>query len=101
MTDMPIACTLRPADLKARLSELAELTRSALISLQRDDLTLHLRYALEAEDRVLRMIEQEQKCCAFLTFTCRRSVTAVELQIDAPEAARESIEEIYAAFELR
>jgi hypothetical protein len=96
--DSPIACTLSADELRNRLNELKELTQDSLISAQRDDLALQLRYKLEAEHTVRRMIEREKECCAFLTFDLRIQSDAIALGISAPEAAREGIEQIYAQF---
>ena len=95
----PIACTLAPGDLKARLGELAELSRSTLADSRREDLTLHLRYFPEAEERVRQMVEKERRCCAFLTFEFEPQAHFVALNITAPEASREAIQDIYAQFE--
>jgi hypothetical protein len=98
VTDPSIVCSLTKKQLRERLDELRELSRDALISAQRDGLALRLRYKLEAEKRVRCMIEREQQCCAFLTFDLRIEVNAVALGINAPEAARQGIEHIYAQF---
>ncbi len=97
-TDPSIACTLTANQLQERLAEIRELTQTALISAQRDDLALQLRYNLEAEHSVRRMIEREQECCAFLTFDLRVESDAIALSISAPEAARQGLEHIYAQF---
>ena len=94
----PVACTLLPTDLKKRLEELARLTRDTLLSGRQEGLVLHLTYKVEAEERVLRMVEKEKECCAFLNFEFCRVEGAVALTITAPEAARESVAEIYAQF---
>jgi hypothetical protein len=98
MTNETITCTLTPFDFKARLGELKELTQDALISARRDDLTLHLRYALTAENRVRRMVEKEQECCAFLAFDLRLGATTIELCITAPAGARDGVGAIYSQF---
>jgi hypothetical protein len=98
MADPSIACSLTENQLRERLGELRELSRDALISAQRDGLALRLRYKLEAENRIRRMIEREQECCAFLTFDLRIEANAVALGINAPETARQGIEHIYAQF---
>jgi hypothetical protein len=98
MSDASISCTLLPDDLKLRLTELAALSRSALVSAKRDDLTLHLQYAPEAVERVRRMAERERECCAFLTFEFEIRPDVVILRITAPEAAREAVQDIYTQF---
>jgi hypothetical protein len=98
MTSSPIACALTPEDFKARLADLNILRKDALISGRRDGLTLHLRYRPEAEERVRRMVEHEQECCAFLTFDLCSAPDATDLRITAPEAARGAIGPIYEQF---
>jgi hypothetical protein len=62
-----IACTLPPAEFKARLTAIAELNAAALVSHRRDDLRLELTYAAAAREQVESMVRGEQACCAFLT----------------------------------
>jgi hypothetical protein len=81
-----------------RLSELAELSQSALGGARREDLTLYLQYFPEAEERVRQMVKKEQECCPFLEFEVETRSNCVALRITAPEAAREAIQDIYAQF---
>jgi hypothetical protein len=64
----PIACTLTGASRQKRIDWIARLARDALGTQERDDLTLRLRYAPDAVDRVRKMVQEEQVCCAFLEF---------------------------------
>jgi hypothetical protein len=48
----PIACTLKPGDLRDRLAWIAALNRDALRGHDRTDLTLRLRYAPPRPDKV-------------------------------------------------
>jgi hypothetical protein len=96
--DKPIACTLASSDRKVRLSELAELSQSALAGARREDLALYLQYFPEAEERVRQMVKKEQECCAFLEFEVEPRSNCLALRITAPEAAREAIQDIYAQF---
>ena len=81
-----------------RLSELAELSQSALAGARREDLTLYLQYFPEAEERVRQMVKKEQECCPFLEFEVEPRSNCLALRITAPEAAREAIQDIYAQF---
>ena len=96
--DPPIACTLAPTELKQRLAELNSLTQETLLSARRNDLTPHLQYPLSTEPRLRHMVAREQQCCAFLHFSLTRRTDRLHLRIDAPEAARQGIEEIYQQF---
>jgi hypothetical protein len=63
--NQPIACTLIDRDFRDRLAWIAELTRDALRGYERADLSLKLRYAGEATQRVQEMILKERACCDF------------------------------------
>ena len=77
----PIACTLIEGDFRDRLAWIAELTRDALRDYERADLTLKLRYAREAAQRVQEMVRKERACCAFLTFEVREQANELWLTI--------------------
>jgi hypothetical protein len=93
-----IACTLGPADFKARLATIAALNSAALLSHRRDDLRLELVYAVKARAQVLEMVRSEQACCAFLTFEIRDEAGGVHVIIEAPEGAREAAETVFEPF---
>jgi hypothetical protein len=67
-TEIPIACTLSATRYRARLAEIAALSREALRHVERHGLTLDLRYEPEAAARVRQLVERERTCCAFVTF---------------------------------
>jgi hypothetical protein len=75
--NQPIACTLIEGDFRDRLAWIAELTRDALRSYERADLTLELRYDPESVQRVQEMIRKERACCAFLMFEIREEADEV------------------------
>jgi hypothetical protein len=77
-TEIPIACTLSATDYRARLAEIAALSRDALRHVERRGLTLDLRYAPEAAARVRQLVEQERTCCAFLQFDLHESADEVQ-----------------------
>jgi hypothetical protein len=52
----------------------------------------------EAATEVLKMIEQERICCAFLTFDIDQRKDAVCVTITAPEAAREAAHMLFGQF---
>ena len=96
--DFPIACTLDVGDFRDRLAQIATLNRDALREHRRDGLMLHLRYAVEARDRVREMVRREQVCCSFLTFDLREEGGEVALTITAPEEARIAAETLFDQF---
>jgi hypothetical protein len=94
----PMVCTLTYKDRRDRVSWIAQLAQDALRTHKRDDLTLYVRYAPEAAERVRKMVHEEQICCAFLKFKLREGSDEVLLTIRAPEAAREVANELFAHF---
>jgi hypothetical protein len=84
----PIACTLTGKDLQDRITWIGQLATGALLSHERADLTLHLRYAPEAVERVRMMVHAEQECCAFLTFDLQEYPDELVVTIKVPEKAR-------------
>lgn len=95
-TDIPIACTLSPSDYRARLAEIATLSRDALRHVERRGRTLELRYALEAAARVRRLVDQERSCCAFLLFELHEDADEVRVLVTAPPAAADAVPDLLA-----
>jgi hypothetical protein len=94
----PIACTLSGEARQDRRAWIARLVRDALRGSERDDLTLRLRFALEAVRRVQDMVRKEQACCSFLTFEMDKRPQEIWLTIRAPEAARAAADALFAQF---
>ena len=94
----PIACTLLGEARQDRRAWIATLVRDALRGSERDDLTLRLRFAPEAVQRVQDMVRMEQACCGFLTFETDERPQEIWLTIRAPEAAREAADALFAQF---
>lgn len=94
----PIACTLSGKDLRDRRASNADLAREGLLSHQRDDLALCLWYRPDVVGRVRQMVEQEEACCAFLSFQVDEQPDAVTLTIRAPEEAREIADALFDQF---
>jgi hypothetical protein len=78
----------------ARLAAIAALSRDALRHVERRGLTLELRYAPAAADRVRALVEQERACCAFLTFDLQDGPDDLRLLVTAPPAAAEVVPEL-------
>jgi hypothetical protein len=94
----PIACRLSIGEYQSRVAWIEGLTRKSLRGRTRDDLVLRLFFAPEAVTEVLKMIEQERICCAFLTFDIDQRKDAVCVTITAPEAAREAAHMLFGQF---
>ena len=80
----PIACTLSPSDLGARLDRIRLLTRQGLRSHHLDGGSLRLLYRAQARDELLEIVAAERLCCAFLRFDLRDTADGPELRIEAP-----------------
>jgi hypothetical protein len=93
-----IACTLSGEAQQDRRAWIAALVRDALRGSERDDLTLRLRFAPEAIQRIQDMVRKEQACCSFLTFEMEERPQELWLIIRAPEAARAAADALFAQF---
>jgi hypothetical protein len=96
MPDLPIACTLGPAALKARRDDLlGTLIRRAE---ERIDLPNGYCIRLKAEDGILARIAQvvdiERQCCRFLRFqlTIEPGADSIVLEVTGPEGTREFLD---------
>lgn len=97
--DQPtIACTLTGNSLRNRIAWIAQLARDSLRSYERDDLALTLRYSPDAVDNVREMVREERACCAFLKFELHECPDELLLTINAPEAARDVADDLFAHF---
>lgn len=96
--EVPIACTLGAGDYQERVAWLAALNQRALRHHHRQDLRLEVTYAADAHADVTRLVEQERACCPFLAFSVVEGGDDVQLVIQAPEAAREAADALFAAF---
>ena len=94
--DTPIACTLSPSDYRARLAEVATVSRDALRRVEQRGAILDLRYSTEAADRVRALVEKERTCCAFLEFELHEHADEVQLLVTVPPVAVTAIPELLA-----
>jgi hypothetical protein len=85
----PIACTLGPDDLTARLDRIAQLARQHLLAQRQDGAALQLLYSADAAAELKDIVALEQQCCAFLKFELAERAKVVELTITAPTEAGE------------
>ena len=99
-TELPIACSLSAAELPARLAEMNDLGRSALVSVERTKTTavLRFRHGAEPVDRLAAIVAAEAWCCAFLDMTLSETGDAISLTISAPSEAAPVLGELVAAF---
>src|SRR3954471_20107912 len=98
MSDLPIACTLTPDDMTARLALIEALSADGLISRTATDAGLRVRLqdTPDVEQRTRELVAAESRCCAFLHFSLGREGGELVLDISGPEDARPVIEMFFA-----
>jgi hypothetical protein len=86
--DLPIACFLDAAGLRARESELARLGHSLISASSPEEVPAVLRFNADHEtrNRLDRIVAAEAECCPFLNLSVREGQT-LELTIDGPADA--------------
>ena len=93
MSDLPIACTLGPAALKARREDLlGGLVRRAEERLELSNgLRVRFRPAENLLAEIAKIIEVERQCCRFLTFqlTVEPDDGAIWLEFTGPAGTKE------------
>ena len=101
MTDLPVACTLGPAALKARREGLlAEVfARAQSIEDLPDGSRLRFAAAGEIVPLLARAVDAERQCCRFLRFqiVVEPDEGPVTLDLTGPPGTREFLEELIAS----
>ena len=99
MTDQPIACTLTPGGMTARLALIDALAADGL--LERTPTESGVRVRLldrpDIEQRTRELVAAESECCAFLDFDLRHENGDLVLDISGPEDARPVVELFFRA----
>jgi hypothetical protein len=65
---------------------------------ERADLTLTLRYAIEAAPRVQEVVSKERACCPFLSFEIHEQANEVWLVIKAREEVQKNTDTLFTPF---
>ena len=90
---IPIACTLQPSDLPARLAEWQSLVAEAA---GRDEVEggVRLRFspATGLAARIATLAEAEQGCCGFFDFALAIGPEGLSLTVTAPAEARSMVD---------
>jgi hypothetical protein len=99
-TELPIACSLSATELPARLAQMAELGRDALVDVKLSGTRATLRFAAGTgvRDRVTSIVAAESACCAFLAMRVSDEPDTVVLDISAPDDAEPVLHELIDAF---
>jgi hypothetical protein len=98
MPDLPIACTLTPGGMTARLALIDALAADGLLDRTptADGLRVRLRDTPEIEQRTRELVHAESACCPFLDFDLRHEDGDLVLEISGPNDARPVIELFFA-----
>jgi hypothetical protein len=98
VTDIPIACTLSPDGLQARLALIDALAADGLLDRTptASGMRVRLRDDPGIEQRTRELVAAESRCCAFLTFELGRDAGDLVLDITGPEDARPVIDLFFA-----
>jgi hypothetical protein len=98
LPDLPIACTLTPDGMTARLALIEALAADGLLDRTPTDASLRvrLRDTPDIEQRTRELVAAESSCCAFLDFDLGREGSELVLDISGPEDARPVIEMFFA-----
>jgi hypothetical protein len=94
MPDLPIACTLSPDGMTARLALIDALAADGLLDRTPTEtgMRVRLRDTSDIEQRTRELVAAESKCCAFLDFDLGRDDGDLMLDISGPEDARPVID---------
>ena len=98
MSDLPIACTLSPGGMTARLALIDALAADGLLDRTPTDagVRVRLRDTPEIEQRTRDLVAAESQCCAFLDFALERDETGLVLDIAGPDEAQPVIDLFFA-----
>jgi hypothetical protein len=94
MPELPIACTLTPDGMTARLALIDALAADGLIGRVATEagLVVRLRDTPDIERRIRDLVAAESACCAFLHFELARHDGELVLDIAGPAEARPVID---------
>jgi hypothetical protein len=100
-TELPIACSLTPAELPARVAEIGAIGRANLLSaeVEAGRAVLRFRSGGAVRERLASVVAAEAECCAFLAMTLRDEADLLVLTIEAPSGAEPVVRELVTAFE--
>jgi hypothetical protein len=98
MSDLPIACTLSPDGVTARLALIGALAADGLLDRTptATGLRVRLRDTPGIERRTRELVAAESRCCPFLDFVLARDENGLVLDISGPEDAQPAIASFFA-----
>lgn len=93
MTDLPVACSLMPAELQERRNGLVAKVRAAVAEVTELENGFSYRFPLagDALAEVTNLMQLEHQCCPFLTFrlTIEAGADAALLELTGPPGTKE------------
>jgi hypothetical protein len=99
MSEIPIACTLSPNQMRDRMAFIDKLVSDALLDQHEIEGGVRSRFrdGPEVERRIRELVAAETSCCAFLSFAVGREDGEVWLDITGAPEAKPAIEQFFAA----
>ena len=99
MNDLPIACSLLPAELQARRLSVLSKVRAAVSSVTELDDGFVYSFPSDREliPEIANLIQLEHRCCPFLTFrlTVESGNGLVLLELRGPEGTKEFLNGVF------
>jgi hypothetical protein len=98
MTDIPIACSLTPAEYRRRTAGLGALANERLLSREPipGGCRLTFAYTPELDRRLSDAVAAEAECCPFLTFALTRHAERLRLEVTGAQLAQPIIDDLFA-----
>ena len=99
MSEIPIACTLSPNQVRDRMTFIDELVADALLAQHEIERGVRSRFrdAPDVERRIRELVAAESSCCGFLSFAVGRDDGQLWLDITGAPEAKPAIERFFAA----
>jgi hypothetical protein len=98
MKELPLACTLGPAEMRDRTAEMARIGGEALLAAASHGPRAELRFRPSARADVEAIVAAEAECCAFLAMDLREDDRELVLTINAPPGAEPVLDGLVSAF---
>ena len=99
MADLPVACTLTPAALKARKENLLKVLLDRADERRELSAGYRLRFAAEGDvlSVIARTVDNERQCCRFLRFTMtvEPDEGPISLDLTGPVGTREFLAAVF------
>ena len=101
VTELPVACSLMPAELQERRRGLLAKVRAATSEVTELDDGFRYEFPLAGEvlGEITKLIQLERQCCPFLTFrlTIQAGADSVSLDLTGPPGTKEFLAETFNA----